>query len=91
MKSIRRCFILFGLVGVLAACSAPAYFRLTGRLLPAHVLYLICPPAIVALGNPSDWWDKVLMWSIVLLGNALIYGGLAAVIRLSIDSGRSGP
>jgi hypothetical protein len=83
---LKKWFLRFGLVGIMAALAVPLYFRITGRFMPPRILYVICPPAVVALSDPSDWWDRALMWSIVLAGNAVLYGGLAVLLRLSVDS-----
>jgi hypothetical protein len=82
---LKKWFFTFGLVGILAALSVPLYLRITGRFMPSRILYLICPPAVVALSDPSNWWDQAGMWVIVLVGNAVLYGGLAVLLRLSVD------
>ena len=75
----------FSLVGVLVACSPSTYFRITGRLIPPHILYAICPPAIVAFAASPKRSDQVSLWTFVLVGNGLLYGTLAALLRLSVD------
>ncbi len=85
---IKKWFFTFALVGFLVACAPPAYFRITGQFIPVRALYVICPPAGVAFADPSDPWNIVLMWITISGGNALTYGGLAALLRLSAGGPR---
>ena len=85
---LKKWFFTFGIVGTMAVLAIPLCFRVTGRLMSPRILYAICPFALFAISDPSNWWDRAPMWSIMVLGNALLYGGLAALVRLSIDSKR---
>ena len=80
-KRLARWFFISGIVGVLVEPIVLAFEAL--NVAPGFFL-LLWPSVIFGFANPSEWWKKFLIDSIVFGGNFVLYGTVGSSLALCV-------